>query len=106
MTKDWPHHELLMNPNPEEALFQPAQSKPAAKRDAWLDAECKGEAALSQRLDGLLATPAEAPRPTTKLLERSGRRALRDRTAGAGHDGSSEQHLGKISRAIQQFHHA
>ena len=32
-----------------------ALSKPAAKRPAWLDAECEGDAALRQRLDALLA---------------------------------------------------
>lgn len=44
-----------MNPNREALLFQLALSKPAAKRAAWLDAECEGEAALRQRLEALLA---------------------------------------------------
>ena len=44
-----------MNPNREELLFQLALSKPAAKRAAWLDAECDGDAALRQRLEALLA---------------------------------------------------
>ena len=44
-----------MNPTREELLFQLALSKPAAKRAAWLDAECDGDAALRQRLEALLA---------------------------------------------------
>ena len=44
-----------MNPNREELLFQLALSKPAAKRAAWLDAECEGDSALRQRLDALLS---------------------------------------------------
>ena len=53
-----------MNSSREELLFQLALSKPAAKRAAWLDAECDGDAALRQRLDALLAaldgaTPAD-----------------------------------------------
>ena len=44
-----------MNPNREALLFQLALSKPAAKRAAWLDAECEGEAAIRQRLEALLA---------------------------------------------------
>ena len=61
----------------EAALFQLALSKPSAKRASWLDAECDGDAALRQRLDALLAaheqpetllaTQAEAARPTIKL---------------------------------------
>ena len=52
-------------------------SKPAAKRAAWLDAECDGDAALRQRLEALLAaheqpetlltTQADSGRPTIKL---------------------------------------
>ena len=34
--------QAAMNPNYEEAVFQLALSKPAAKRAAWLDAECEG----------------------------------------------------------------
>jgi len=34
-------------------------SKPAAKRAAWLDAECEGDSALRQRLDALLSASAE-----------------------------------------------
>ena len=66
-----------MNPTREEAPFQLALSKSAAKRAAWLDGECEGAAALRQRLDALLAahdqpetmltTQAEAARPTLKL---------------------------------------
>ena len=66
-----------MNPSPEELLFQLALRKPAAKRAAWLDAECEGDAALRQRLEALLAaheqpetlltTQAETARPTIKL---------------------------------------
>jgi serine/threonine protein kinase len=58
-------------------LFQLALSKPAAKRAAFLDSECEGDAALRQRLEALLAaheqpetlltTQAEAARPTIKL---------------------------------------
>jgi hypothetical protein len=44
-----------MNPNHEETLFQLALSKPAAKRAAWLDAECEGDAVSRQRLDALLS---------------------------------------------------
>ena len=33
--------QAAMNPNYEEAVFQLALSKPAAKRAAWLDAECE-----------------------------------------------------------------
>ena len=66
-----------MSTNREELQFQLALSKPAAKRAAWLDAECDGDAALRQRLDALLATheqpetllapQAEPARPTIKL---------------------------------------
>ena len=61
----------------EAALFQLALSKPAAKRAAWLDAECEGDSALRQRLEALLvaheqpetllATQADTARPTIKL---------------------------------------
>ncbi len=43
-----------MNPSREELLLQLALSQPAAKRAAWLDAECDGDAALRQRLAALL----------------------------------------------------
>ncbi len=66
-----------MNSFREEALFELAMSKPAAKRAAWLDAECEGDAALRQRLDDLLAAHEQpetlraiqpnAARPTIKL---------------------------------------
>ncbi len=66
-----------MNPTSEEALFALALKKPADKRPAFLDAMCEGDAALRQRLDALLAareqpetllaTQAEAARPTIKL---------------------------------------
>jgi hypothetical protein len=44
-----------MNNNREEALFALALSKPAAKRAAFLDAMCDGDAAFRARLDALLA---------------------------------------------------
>ena len=44
-----------MNFPREELLFQLALSKPAAKRAAWLDAICEGDAALRARLEALLA---------------------------------------------------
>src|SRR5881396_2233254 len=66
-----------MNPTREELLFQLALSKPAAKRAAWLDAECEGDAVLRARVEALLAsheqpgtllaTQAAAARPTIKL---------------------------------------
>ena len=66
-----------MNSSPEEALFQLALAKPAEKRAAFLDVMCEGDAALRQRLEALLAaheqpetllaTQAEAARPTIKL---------------------------------------
>ncbi len=66
-----------MNPNREEALFVLALEKPADKRAAFLEAMCEGDAVLRQRLDALLAaheqpeallaTQAEAGRPTIKL---------------------------------------
>ena len=66
-----------MNPNQEELLFQLALSKSAAKRAAWLDAECEGDPALRQRLEALLAahdqpdnralTQADAAQPSMTL---------------------------------------
>ncbi len=56
-----------MNPSREELLFQLALSKPAAKRAAWLDTECDGDAALRQRLEALLAAQADTVRPTIEL---------------------------------------
>ena len=66
-----------MNPNREEALFALALAKPAAKRAAWLDAECEGDSSLRARLESLLvaheqpetllATQAKTARPTIKL---------------------------------------
>ena len=66
-----------MNSSPEEALFALALAKPVEKRAAFLDVMCDGDAALRQRLDALLAaheqpetllaTQAEAARPTIKL---------------------------------------
>ena len=66
-----------MNPSREEALFVLALEKPAEKRAAFLDAMCKGDAALHQRLDALLvaheqpetllAAQVESARPTIKL---------------------------------------
>ena len=46
-----------MNPSREELLFQLALSKPAAKRAAWLDAECDGDAALRKDRDYNRANP-------------------------------------------------
>ena len=37
-----------MNPSGQELLFQLALSKPAAKRAAWLDTECEGDAAFPE----------------------------------------------------------
>ena len=54
-----------MNPNHEELLFQLALTKPAAKRAAWLDAECDGDAALRTRLVALLSAHEQ---PDTCLL--------------------------------------
>ncbi len=59
----------------EAALFALALSKPAAKRAAWLDAECEGDTALRQRLEALLSAhdapdelpPAPAAKATIKL---------------------------------------
>ena len=66
-----------MNPSREEALFALALEKPAEKRAAFLDVMCGDDAALRQRLNALLAaherpetllaTQAEAARPTIKL---------------------------------------
>ena len=66
-----------MSPSNEEALFALALAKPAAKRAAWLDAECEGDPALRQRLEALLAaheqpetllaTKADTACPTIKL---------------------------------------
>ena len=66
-----------MNSSPDEALFQLALAKPAAKRVAFLDVMCEGDSALRQRLeallvaheqpDTLLATQADTARPTIKL---------------------------------------
>ena len=66
-----------MNPSREEFLFQLALTKPAAERAAWLDRECSDDKALRARLEALLAaheqpetllaTQAEAARPTIKI---------------------------------------
>ena len=66
-----------MNNTREEALFALALEKPAEKRSAFLDAICESDEALRARLeallaaheqpDTLLATQAEAARPTIKL---------------------------------------
>ena len=66
-----------MNPSHEEALFTLALGKPAAERAAFLDRECGNDAAMRSRLEALLAaheqpdtvlaTQAEAARPTIKL---------------------------------------
>ncbi len=68
---------LSMPSSKEEALFALALTKPATERAAWLDAECEGDSALRARLDALLAadeqpesvlaTQAEATRPTIKF---------------------------------------
>ena len=60
-----------MNPSREEALIQLALNKPAAKRAAWLDADCEGDAALRQRLDSLLAAHEQ---PETLLATEVNRR--------------------------------
>ena len=66
-----------MNSSPEELLFALALTKPVAERAAFLDRECASDPALRQRLEALLAaheqpetllaTQAEAARPTIKL---------------------------------------
>jgi hypothetical protein len=66
-----------MNPNREEQLFQLALTKDASERVGWLDRECGEDKALRARLDALLAaheqpetllaTEADAARPTIKL---------------------------------------
>ncbi|MES2470446.1 MAG: protein kinase [Verrucomicrobiota bacterium] len=74
-----------MNPNREALLLQLALSKPAAKRAAWLDAECECEcdAALRQRLDALLADYDETPEPQTDSLARTDEPTIKlDRAAG------------------------
>jgi hypothetical protein len=49
-----------MNNDREEALFALALSKPAAKRAAWLDAECEGDATLRAGPKGGLKRPGHA----------------------------------------------
>ena len=66
-----------MKPTREEVLFAAALTKPANERAPFLDGACHGDAALRARLesllaaheqpDTLLATPADAVRPTIKL---------------------------------------
>jgi eukaryotic-like serine/threonine-protein kinase len=66
-----------MNANREALLFQLALTKPVGERTAWLNHECVGDPALRARLhallaahdepETLLATQAEAARPTIKL---------------------------------------
>jgi serine/threonine protein kinase len=66
-----------MNNDREEALFALALCKPAAKRAAWLDAECEGDATLRARIEARLAAhdkpeplpPSDAPavKATIKL---------------------------------------
>ena len=68
-----------MNPEPqrEEALFQAAAQLTGSARAAFLDSACRGDAALRQRLEALLAaheesgdslaTDAPAVRATMKL---------------------------------------
>jgi tetratricopeptide (TPR) repeat protein len=68
---------IFMPPPNEAALLALALAKPVAKRPAFLDAVCEGDAALRQRLEALLAaheqpetflaTQAETARPTIKL---------------------------------------
>ena len=67
----------MNNPTREELLIQTALEKATETRPAFLDAMCEGDTALHQRLaaslaaheqpDTLLATQAEAARPTIKL---------------------------------------
>ncbi len=61
-----------MNPDREELLFQLALSKSAAKRAAWLDAECEGDAALRARLDSLLAAREQSKTVLTAQAEATG----------------------------------
>ena len=66
-----------MNPNREELLFQLALTKQATEWSLFLERECGDDKALRQRLetllaaheqpDTLLATQADAARPTIKL---------------------------------------
>ena len=63
-----------MNSTREELLFALALTKPVSERATWLDRECGDDKALRARLEmllaaheppeSLLATQAEAPRPT------------------------------------------
>ena len=66
-----------MNPTREEALFAAALEQAPADRAVFLKGACLGDAALRQRVESLLAaheqpetllaTQAEAARPTIKL---------------------------------------
>ena len=66
-----------MKETPEEVLFAEAIRRPAAERVAFLDGACHGQPTLRARLEALLtahdqpetllATQAEAARPTIKL---------------------------------------
>ena len=67
----------LMNPSREELLFQLALTKPTTERSLFLERECGDDRALRARLESLLAaheqpetllaTQADAVRPTIKL---------------------------------------
>ena len=83
-----------MNPNREALLFQLALSKPAAKRAAWLDAECEGDPALRQRLDVLLATHGQ-PGPLPDSLARSDDPTLKLNQAAGPRDETVGQTLGR-----------
>jgi len=49
-----------MSPTREEALLALASEKPATERAAFLDAMWEGDAALRQRLEGLLTAHEES----------------------------------------------
>ena len=83
-----------MNPNREALLFQLALSKPAAKRAAWLDAECEGDAALRQRLDALLAEQGQ-PGPLPDSLSRADESTIKLNQAAGPRDETVGQTLGR-----------
>ena len=88
-----------MNPSREESLFALELKKPAEKRAAFLDAECEGDPALSQRLEALLAAHEEPeslagpakwlqfddkPAPAEQVGSRVGRYKLLERVGEGG----------------------
>ncbi len=65
-----------------ETLFHAALALPPEQRDAFLDAQCAGDAALRAELAGLLdAGPPGGPGPATDLLGRAGRQIAIDEAA-------------------------